>query len=378
MQSVRIIIVEPKNPGNLGAIARLMKNFGLKDLTVVNINRIPSEDLFRSMKGSEILSKCRMVSSLQDAIKGLDYVAGTSGVKSDSPKEVLRNYLEPKEFVRLTSEIKGKIGIVLGREDIGLVNEELGMCDFFVHIPADDAEVKDIVNLEVRNLSFSLSGTKFVVDTQMDTYEVELKALGEHQVSNSIAAILACESINEKPSKSEITQGLKEDQIPARFEVRRSDPLLILDGAHNSEASRILSSNIRRYSVKDPLIVLGVLRDKNSYNILQNLSEVSDSILITEPDEPERKKDGEELKREARLFFKEVYVQKRPSEALEAALKENRNTIITGSLYLVGEMELLLDEKDKSKMVPVEMEEAGNATGPVKRKPDDNQFPMEI
>ncbi len=138
MQSVRIIIVEPKNPGNLGAIARLMKNFGLKDLTVVNINRIPSEDLFRSMKGSEILSKCRMVSSLQDAIKGLDYVAGTSGVKSDSPKEVLRNYLEPKEFVRLTSEIKGKIGIVLGREDIGLVNEELGMCDFFVHIPADD------------------------------------------------------------------------------------------------------------------------------------------------------------------------------------------------------------------------------------------------
>ena len=48
-----------------------------------------------------------------------------------------------------------------------------------------------------------------------------------------------------------------------------------------------------------------------------------------------------------------------------AAGMANRNTIITGSLYLVGEMELLLDEKDKSKMVPVEMEEAGNATGPV-------------
>ena len=134
MQSVRIIIVEPKNPGNLGAIARLMKNFGLKDLTVVNINRIPSEDLFRSMKGNEILSKCKMVSSFQDAIEGLDYVVGTSGVKSDSPKEVLRNYLEPKEFISLTSEIKGKIGIVLGREDIGLVNEELGMCDFFVQV----------------------------------------------------------------------------------------------------------------------------------------------------------------------------------------------------------------------------------------------------
>ncbi|MGC8562613.1 MAG: RNA methyltransferase [Thermoplasmata archaeon] len=138
MQSVRIIVVEPKNPGNLGAIARLMKNFGLNDLTVVNTNRIPSEDIFRSMKGSEILSKCKMVVTLDEAIKGLKFVVGTSGVKSDSPREVLRNYMDPKEFVKLATRIEGKIGIILGREDIGLTNNELAMCDFFVHIPADE------------------------------------------------------------------------------------------------------------------------------------------------------------------------------------------------------------------------------------------------
>ncbi|MEM0134215.1 MAG: RNA methyltransferase [Thermoplasmatales archaeon] len=138
MQSVRIIVVEPKNPGNLGAIARLMRNFGLEDLTVVNTNRIPSEDIFRSMKGSEILSRCKMVETLNDAIKGLEFVVGTSGVKSDSPKEVLRNYMDPKEFVNLSARIAGKVGIILGREDIGLTNNELAMCDFFVHIPANE------------------------------------------------------------------------------------------------------------------------------------------------------------------------------------------------------------------------------------------------
>lgn len=138
MQSARIIVVEPKNPGNLGAIARLMKNFGLSDLTVVNINRIPSEDFFRSMKGSEILSKCKMVKTLEEAIKGLEFVVGTSGVKSDSPKEVLRNYMGPEEFVNLSRKMGGKIGIILGREDIGLTNSELAKCDFFVHIPTNE------------------------------------------------------------------------------------------------------------------------------------------------------------------------------------------------------------------------------------------------
>lgn len=138
MQSVRIIVVEPKNPGNLGAIARLMKNFGLDDLVVVNTHRIPSEDVFRAMKGNSVLSKAKMVNSLQEASRGLEYLIGTSGVKSESPKEVLRNYLEPKEFLELSSRIKGRVGIILGREDIGLTNEELYLCDFFVHIPAAD------------------------------------------------------------------------------------------------------------------------------------------------------------------------------------------------------------------------------------------------
>ena len=247
--------------------------------------------------------------------------------------------------------IKRDVPLVLGKVP-DMANEILqGIAE------QNRSPIRQVKDCSVRNLDYSLSGTRFELDTQSNKYDVELKALGEHQVSNSIAAILACESIKNPPDAAEILQGLKEDQIPGRFEVRRRDPLMILDGAHNSEASRVLSSNIKKYSINDPLIVLGVLRDKNSYNILQNLSEVADSVLITEPNEPERKKDSEDLEREAKLFFKDVEVQKVPARALDAAINSRRNTIVTGSLYLVGEMELLLDDKEKSVSLPVEEEE---------------------
>ncbi|MEM0134214.1 MAG: folylpolyglutamate synthase/dihydrofolate synthase family protein [Thermoplasmatales archaeon] len=224
------------------------------------------------------------------------------------------------------------------------------------------SRVKETRDYEIKNLNFSLTGTRFNVETDFNNYEVKLKALGEHQLNNAMSAILACESLENPPSSQDILDGLEEDQIPGRFEIRRRNPLVILDGAHNSEAARVLSSNIKRYRIKDPLIVLGVLKDKNSYNILQSLSEVSDSVLITEPNEPDRKKDVEDLKKESKLFFKEVEVEKTPIKALKLALRSKRNTIITGSLYLVGEMESLLDNIEKSEKVPVESEEGQKPT----------------
>ncbi len=138
MPNFRIIFVEPKNPGNLGSLARTMKNFGFSELYVTHTTRIPSEDIFRAMKGQEILKNAIMVKNLDEAIEGLKYVVGTSGVKTDSIKGVIRNHMEPEEFAKKISRVKGKIGIVFGREDIGLTNEELSKCDYFVHIPADE------------------------------------------------------------------------------------------------------------------------------------------------------------------------------------------------------------------------------------------------
>lgn len=139
MPQIRVIVVEPKNPGNLGSIARIMRNFSVNELYTVNAPRIPSEDIYRSMKGEEILKKRVNVNSLREAIKGLRLVIGTSGVISKSRNAVLRKNYSLREISKIVEGIDGKIGIVFGREDIGLTDEELSLCDLFLHIPADDS-----------------------------------------------------------------------------------------------------------------------------------------------------------------------------------------------------------------------------------------------
>ncbi len=227
----------------------------------------------------------------------------------------------------------------------------------------NNSPVREAGECEVSNLQYTLEGTSFLLKTENNTYEVNLKALGEHQVNNAISTVLAAESMPDPLSVKEIIGGLAEAQVPGRFEIRRRNPLLILDGAHNPEAMHSLASNIRRYGIKDPLIVLGVLKDKNSYNIMQTLSEISEEVLITEPNEVERKKDVEDLRREAKLFFKEVEISRKPSGALDIVLKGSRDAVVTGSLYLVGEVESLLDEKEREEGVPLEGEEFKKPSG---------------
>ena len=216
------------------------------------------------------------------------------------------------------------------------------------------SEVREVEDCSISNITYSLDGTSFTLDSGKDSYRLTLRALGSYQVNNSVAAILASEMTGFAPPKEEIIKNLSRTVVPGRFEVRRRKPLLILDSAHNSEASRVLSENIKLYRIKDPLIVIGVLKDKNSYNILQNLSEVSSKLLITEPNEPERKKDAADLKKEASLFFKDISVIRDHRDAVHFAFHSEEDVIITGSMYLVGEAENILDNLMEREKVPLE------------------------
>ncbi|MGC8546331.1 MAG: bifunctional folylpolyglutamate synthase/dihydrofolate synthase [Thermoplasmata archaeon] len=208
-----------------------------------------------------------------------------------------------------------------------------------------NSKVYDLEDYSIENVNFTLDGTSYNFRGNNGNYNVKLKALGRHQVINSAMALLAYENMNVPITPEEALKSLAEKDIPGRFEIRRRDPLLILDGAHNSEAMRNLAENIRLYRIKNPLVVLGLLRDKNSYNILQNLSEITDQVVVTEPNEKERKKYSEELKNEASLFFKDITVLPNPEDAVDYAIKSNQASVITGSLYLVGEAENILDRK---------------------------------
>jgi TrmH family RNA methyltransferase len=116
-----VVLAGPKFQGNMGLVARLMKNFGLKDLRLVEAPPLRAQAWKRAMHGRDILSAARFHSTLKEALKDIDYIVGTTGIPSRHDKKHLRNAVTPKDFARMIGRIEGKVALLFGREDL-LVN----------------------------------------------------------------------------------------------------------------------------------------------------------------------------------------------------------------------------------------------------------------
>ena len=139
MPQYRVVLVEPLNDGNVGAIARSMKNFRLEELVLVRPCDIGEEATKRAMHGIDVLKNARTVFSDDEAFEGVDFIAATSGVDTSNEKNFARVSMTPREFARKVKSSKAKIAIVFGREDFGLDKELIKRCDFLITIPANPA-----------------------------------------------------------------------------------------------------------------------------------------------------------------------------------------------------------------------------------------------
>lgn len=166
-ERVSVILVAPKYQGNVGAVARLLKNFGLNDLILVNFDEFNDEAISRAMNGKSLLETARRFETFGEAVKGFDIVAGTSSTVSGNYKKFRRIPMQPSEFWDSMSRIKGKVALVFGREDDGLRNEELELCSHFVHIPASE-------DYPVLNLSHAVSVMLYEMTRHIDLVTSDL------------------------------------------------------------------------------------------------------------------------------------------------------------------------------------------------------------
>lgn len=135
---LRVILLEPEYEGNIGSIARAMKNFGLNELWIVNPKTdIGDESIAFAMHAKDILNNAKIVKEIGLALKGCSYVAGTTSISARRPGNLLRIAITPEVFAKSVLKSKGKIGLIFGRESKGLSNEELSICDLVVTIPAN-------------------------------------------------------------------------------------------------------------------------------------------------------------------------------------------------------------------------------------------------
>ncbi|MBT6120344.1 RNA methyltransferase [bacterium] len=133
--NLSIIVVRPKYPENIGSIARACMNFGIKSIILINpCDYLVDEAFMLAKHAKPLLYKAEVRENLSDCCKDHHVLIGTTQRRRD--KQVPFYY--PKEIFEKTSKMamSSKIGIVFGREDSGLTNEDLSFCNFQSSIPA--------------------------------------------------------------------------------------------------------------------------------------------------------------------------------------------------------------------------------------------------
>src|SRR5438128_4368203 len=115
-----------------------MKNFGVKELVLVKPCRLGAEARQRAMRGIDILVAARTVGDLETSLKETDLIIGTSGVDTESEKRFARISVTPRDFATRVAKMDGLVALLFGREDFGLLDEELRRCDLLVTVPASD------------------------------------------------------------------------------------------------------------------------------------------------------------------------------------------------------------------------------------------------
>ena len=136
--TIRVVLVEPESAGNIGAIARSMKNFALSDLWIVNAKTpLTMEARALAMHGYDVLRSAKRVKTLNQALSNLNLIVGTSAIVAASRSNVTRIPITPLELGVRASSFRGNVGILFGRESSGLTNKEIERCDLMVTVPAN-------------------------------------------------------------------------------------------------------------------------------------------------------------------------------------------------------------------------------------------------
>lgn len=232
LTNIRVVLVETSHPGNIGGVARAMKNMGLSDLVLVNPKSYPSvEASVRASSAADVLDSAQVVASLEEAVKDCATVVGASAR--------LRKVSWPQMDVRETAEMamnvtcveNQKIAMVFGREDSGLSNAELDKCNYLAHIPSNP----------------NYSSLNLVAAVQVFAYECLM--------ASDIKSVHSVEGYRHKLASSELLEGFYDHLFQALQDIEFLDP------AKNARFMRRMRRlfNRAQLDVKEIDILRGIL-----------------------------------------------------------------------------------------------------------------------
>jgi len=177
-----------------------MRNFDFKNLILVNPCKLDDECYARAMHANDILDEAKLFDSYKDAIKKIDYLVATSSIETQNDKKHLRNAITVDALSEKLISLEGDIGIVFGREDYGLFNEEIAECDALLKIPTSESYLSLNLSHAVGIVLYSL----FIRKNTLDKEKVVIGNIEKQKLYSFFKELL--EEINYPCHKKEKTE----------------------------------------------------------------------------------------------------------------------------------------------------------------------------
>jgi tRNA (cytidine32/uridine32-2'-O)-methyltransferase len=160
LNNITIVMVGTNKAGNIGSAARAMKTMGVTNLSLVNPVKFPAKEAdYMAVHAKDLLDNAKIFSSVEEAIKDMHFVIGTSARNRTVP--ITSGDVQDVTKLALSySQKNQKIAILFGREDRGLTNEEMLLCHMHMFIHADE-------NYGVLNIAAAVQITTYLLHNQM-------------------------------------------------------------------------------------------------------------------------------------------------------------------------------------------------------------------
>ena len=218
---MRVVLVRPRNPLNIGAVARAMSNFGFTHLRVVNPYEVAFREARSAIGASQVLRQAEEYQHVRKAIADCSLVIGTSAL---GHRELQHDVVHLDRSGQLISKSTAQIALMFGSEKVGLSNDDFSYCQSILHIPTSQTNIS--MNLGqavavclyefVRQSNLSVNATQ---SHQATAEELE-------RLSDVLSQALATSGYTKKGASASTTQ--KARRLIRRLSLSSDDAELLL------------------------------------------------------------------------------------------------------------------------------------------------------
>jgi dihydrofolate synthase/folylpolyglutamate synthase len=246
-----------------------------------------------------------------------------------------------------------KAGIIKNNIPVVIAHNEDNIIEVIKAEAEKNESALNIVDDIIKNSSYTLDRktlkAKHSFDYKEDTWKLSIPFIGVHQSYNLASTVVLCSEIGNllsiEPNKMKdyaiagFENVMQNFPMHGRTEIHNTEPILAVDGGHNPAAAKMLANSFKGV-VEDFTIIFAAMHDKDSKAMLNELKAIANNFIFPQLENSRSEKNSELCKYAEDLGISNYELADTAQAAYDMASKKNAPLLITGSFYLIGEIEL--------------------------------------